>query len=102
MTQKLFLENRDTLTLDPENRIAVRGGHRHALTQQETALLTEMMKRSNAPVTRGELLCSAWGYIAPGTSRTVDVHVQHLRKKLGPGLIDTVYRTGYCLRALAG
>ncbi len=33
-----------------------------------------------------------------GITRTVDVHVQRLRRKLGPQSIETVYKTGYRLR----
>ena len=48
---------------------------------------------------REELLRDAWGYASPGDTRTVDVHVQRLRKKLGFACIETVYRLGYKLRA---
>ncbi|MBQ2977930.1 MAG: winged helix-turn-helix transcriptional regulator, partial [Clostridia bacterium] len=47
---------------------------------------------------RTELLQSAWGYASPGDTRTVDVHIQRLRKKLGVSCIETVFRAGYRLQ----
>ena len=52
-------------------------------------------------LSREELLQKAWGYVIPGETRTVDVHIQRLRKKLGFSCIETVYRRGYKLRAQA-
>ncbi|MDD6041358.1 MAG: winged helix-turn-helix domain-containing protein, partial [Clostridia bacterium] len=50
------------------------------------------------PVSREQLLRTAWGYQSMGETRTVDVHVQRLRKKLGGDYIETVYKCGYRLR----
>ena len=50
------------------------------------------------PVSREQLLREAWGYQSMGETRTVDVHVQRLRKKLGEDWIETVYKCGYRLR----
>ena len=47
-------------------------------------------------VTRDQLLESVWGFLAPGETRTAEVHVAQLRKKLGtPELIRTVRGLGY-------
>ena len=47
-------------------------------------------------MTRDELLEAVWGYQSPGQTRTVEVHVAQLRKKLGyPELIRTVRGLGY-------
>jgi len=47
---------------------------------------------------RGDLLHTAWGYPSIGITRTVDVHIQHLRRKLGlKQEIQTIYRVGYTL-----
>ena len=47
-------------------------------------------------VTRDELLESVWGFVSPGETRTVEVHIAQLRKKLGhPDLIETVRGLGY-------
>lgn len=69
------------------------------LTAQECSLMQALMTCPNTPISREELLSTAWGYQSAGMSRTVDVHVQRLRKKLGNQAIETVYRKGYCLRA---
>ena len=44
------------------------------------------------------LLRTAWGYQDLGETRTVDVHIQRLRRKLGKSCIETVYKTGYKLK----
>ena len=69
------------------------------LTHQEFSLLQELAQNIDRPVSRQELLRDAWGYVCPGETRTVDVHIQRLRKKLGFFCIETVYRRGYKLRA---
>jgi DNA-binding response OmpR family regulator len=54
------------------------------------------MVRSGRVVTRDELLEGVWGFVAPGQTRTVEVHLAQLRKKLGhPELIRTVRGVGY-------
>lgn len=88
------------LFVNEESRQVVVNGHACPLTQQEYSLLTMLMQHLNQPVSREELLRIAWGYVCPGTTRTVDVHVQRLRKKIGCPCIETVYRQGYKLRAM--
>ena len=62
------------------------------------ALLLALMNQPDTPVSREQLLREAWGYQSMGETRTVDVHVQRLRKKLGEDWIETVYKCGYRLR----
>ena len=69
-----------------------------SLTAQEFELLQALMRSPDTPVSRQELLRTAWGYQSIGITRTVDVHVQRLRRKLGAKAIETVYKTGYRLR----
>jgi DNA-binding response OmpR family regulator len=47
--------------------------------------------------TRDELLEQVWGFDYVGGTRTVDIHIQRLRKKLGPhqAILQTVYGIGY-------
>ena len=66
---------------------------------EKAHVLQELAQNINRALSREELLRAAWGYICPGATRTVDVHVQRLRKKLGFSCIETVYRQGYKLRA---
>jgi DNA-binding response OmpR family regulator len=66
------------------------------LTQREFDLLDYLLLHAGQVVTRDQLLESVWGFLAPGETRTVEVHVAQLRKKLGlPGLIKTVRGLGY-------
>ncbi len=89
------------LAIDEETMAVYVDGEPCPLTQQEFSLLQELALNVDRPVSREELLRDAWGYMCPGDTRTVDVHVQRLRKKLGFSCIETIYRCGYKLRAQA-
>jgi DNA-binding response OmpR family regulator len=66
------------------------------LTQREFDLLEYLLRNSGQVVSRDQLLESVWGFRSPGETRTVEVHVAQLRKKLGrPELIRTVRGLGY-------
>ena len=86
------------LHLDETERVAHLDGRRVELTAQEFALLLALMEKPDVPVSREQLLRKAWGYQSMGETRTVDVHVQRLRKKLGGECIETVYKCGYRLK----
>lgn len=68
-----------------------------ALTMKEYALLRLLMENRGMAFTREQLLDKIWDYAYIGGSRTVDVHVQTLRAKLGEcsGMIETVRGVGY-------
>ena len=85
--------------IDESDRSVYLDGSRRALTEQEYSLLSELAQHPGEAVSREELLKNAWGYVYPGETRTVDVHIQRLRKKLGFRAIETVYRCGYKLKA---
>jgi two-component system alkaline phosphatase synthesis response regulator PhoP len=73
-----------------------------SLTRKEFDLLAELMRRRGLVLSREKLLERVWGYRHPGETRTVDVHVRQLRKKLGTEaakLIETVVGVGYRLRS---
>ena len=91
-------EGNRELRVDEEERVALLDGRRVELTAQEMALLLALMEKPDTPVSREQLLRKAWGYQSIGETRTVDVHVQRLRKKLGGEYIETVYKCGYRLR----
>ena len=80
----------------------VRVGDREViLTRKEFDLLVHLMKSRGRVVTRNRLLEHVWGYDHPGETRTVDVHVRQLRKKLGEpagDLVETVVGVGYRFR----
>ena len=71
-------------------------GREVELTQREFDLLEYLLRHSGQVVSRDQLLESVWGFVSLGETRTVEVHVAQLRKKLGrPELIRTVRGLGY-------
>lgn len=68
------------------------------LTPKEFQLLETLIINKNLALSRNKLLELVWGYDYEGESRTVDMHILHLRKKLGwDDVIQTVYKIGYRL-----
>jgi DNA-binding response OmpR family regulator len=66
------------------------------LTAKEFDLLAYFVDHSGIVLSRDRLLDRVWGLAFPGGTRTVDVHVAQLRKKLGrPELIRTIRGAGY-------
>lgn len=71
------------------------------LTRKEFDLLHIFMQNVGKVLTREILLQKVWGYEYEGETRTVDVHIRHLRRKLGPEgetRIETIHGVGYKLR----
>ena len=89
------------LTIDPSRREARLGETALDLRTQEFDLLMAFVEHKSLVLTREQLLNLAWGYDYLGQTRTVDVHVAHLRKKMAGGLvkIETVTGVGYKLVA---
>lgn len=87
-----------SLRLNTVSREATLDGEHLDLTAQEFALLLALMQSPETALSREELLRTAWGYQGIGETRTVDVHVQRLRRKLGSSCIETVYKHGYRLK----
>ena len=84
------------LTLARGAREVYVDGREVELTQREFDLLEYLLRNAGKVVTRDQLLESVWGFLTPGETRTVEVHVAQLRKKLGrPDLIKTVRGLGY-------
>jgi DNA-binding response OmpR family regulator len=80
----------------PSRREARLEGAELELTQKEFDLLAHLIERAPHVVTRGELLEQVWGFASPGETRTIDLHVAQLRRKLAPhDLIRTVRGVGY-------
>lgn len=86
------------LLLDTLHHRVTMAGEHLTLTAQEFALLEVLVKTPGSAVSRETLLRTAWGYQDLGETRTVDVHIQRLRRKLGKSCIETVYKTGYKLK----
>lgn len=90
------------LSVDFAARRVTKGGADIALTALEFDLLAMFVRRRNTALSREELLHGVWGYDYAGETRTVDVHVQRLRNKIGPERIETVYKFGYRFSAEEG
>lgn len=71
-------------------------GERVALTPKEFDLLVTLIDNRGIVLTREQLLERVWGFTFLGDSRTIDVHVRQLRRKLEDACpIQTVWGTGY-------
>ncbi len=85
-----------SVTLSRSAREVLVDGKLVELTQREFDLLEYLFRNAGQVVTRDQLLESVWGFLSPGETRTVEVHVAQLRKKLGQqDLIKTVRGLGY-------
>jgi two-component system, OmpR family, response regulator MprA len=88
------------LVCDLGTREVVRGGRQIELTAREFDVLTHLLAHPRRVVSREAFLRAVWGYPVDVETNVVDVHVGHLRRKLGePPLIRTVWGVGYSLRA---
>jgi DNA-binding response OmpR family regulator len=77
-------------------RVALTGGQEVKLTGKEFDLLTILIENAGLVLSREKLLDEVWGMTYPGNTRTVDVHIAQLRRKLGlQDLILTVRGAGY-------
>lgn len=86
--------------VDLNKRTVEMNGQEVALTPQEYNLLEVFIRNKNIALSREKLLELAWGYDYEGETKTVDVHVQKLRKKLGlEHMIKTITKLGYRLEA---
>jgi DNA-binding response OmpR family regulator len=85
------------LTIDPARREVLAGESRLELRTQEFELLLTMARQPGRVFTREQLLQQAWGFDFYGQTRTVDVHIAHLRKRLAgsSAQIETVTGVGY-------
>lgn len=86
------------ITIDLDSRTVYKGREPVALKPMEYALLCTFVKHPGMVLTREKLLHQVWGDEYIGETRTVDVHVAALRKKLGlSDQLATVFKLGYRL-----
>jgi DNA-binding response OmpR family regulator len=88
------------VSIDPNRRELTVAGEAIDLRAKEFDLLLSLMENRGVVLSREQLLNLVWGYDFYGQTRTVDVHVAHLRKKLAASkevTIDTVTGVGYKL-----
>lgn len=84
------------MTISEEGRSVTQNGKNIDLTPKEFDLLVWFIRHPGQVFTRMMLLEQIWGYDFMGDTRTVDIHVQRLRKKLNiGGKIVTVFGVGY-------
>jgi DNA-binding response OmpR family regulator len=93
------LEHGD-LMIDAGSREVTVGNEEIQLAPKEFDLLWELLDHRGLVLTRDQLLERVWGYTFAGDTRTVDVHVRQLRRKLGDASpIVTVWGVGYKVSA---
>ena len=90
------------VSVDAASRTVTRAGAPVALTPKEFDLLVALLRRKGAVAGRFELLKEVWGHQTEVATRTVDIHVAELRRKLEadpstPKHILTVWKAGYRL-----
>lgn len=91
------------IMIDSENYEAFRNGEKMILTLKEYELLKALASSPGRVLSRDFLLDRIWGHEYFGETRTVDVHIRHIRQKLGEdaAMIETVRGVGYKLTATA-
>jgi two-component system, OmpR family, alkaline phosphatase synthesis response regulator PhoP len=96
--RSLSIFSLDGTVVNLESRVVTVNGIETELTLREYELLEILIKNKNIALSREKLLKMAWEYDYFGETRTVDVHIQKLRKKLNwDDRIKTVYKMGYRL-----
>lgn len=86
------------INVDLESRKVFQNGKEIELTVKEFDLLVELIRNKNIAQYRDKLYEKIWNEPFMGDTRTLDTHIQRLRKKLGwEDYIKTVFRSGYRL-----
>lgn len=88
----------DNIELDTKFHSCKQNGQPVNLTPKEFDLLEFFIKHTDVAITRLQLLSTIWGYEFEGESRTIDIHIQQLRKKLNlKDKLVTIPKLGYRL-----
>lgn len=90
----------DELTIDPERHQVIFRGEKVELTSREFDLIHFLSRNRGVVFTRDQLLDKVWGIDYAGETRTVDVHIRYIRRKLGLSeqedrYIQTIRGKGY-------
>jgi two-component system response regulator QseB len=83
------------IELDPVRRTVTRGGEPVELSAREFAVLEALLRRPGAVLSRRQLEEAVYGWGEEVASNAVEVHVHHLRRKLGAQAIRNVRGVGY-------
>ena len=101
MTDRKEIFTLGELCVDLQSHRVMAGEEEVSLTLKEYELLEYFIQNQNIALTREQLIEKVWGYDYEGDTRTVDVHVAMLRRKLNLGSkLTTVYKLGYRLEVL--
>lgn len=84
-----------SLALDPLRKVVTQGGTTIDLSAKEFAVLEALMQRPGAVLSRAQLEESVYGWGDEVGSNAIEVHLHHLRKKLGAAVIKNVRGVGY-------
>lgn len=92
--------NKSEIKFDLENNCIYVDGKQVKLLSQEVKVLEYFLEHQNQIIQRYQLLSAVWGYDGNATTRTVDVHIARLRKKMGDAsnahtYIQTIRHQGY-------
>ncbi|MEY8389153.1 response regulator transcription factor [Oscillospiraceae bacterium 38-13] len=91
------------IEIDTASRVVRKGGQPVALTAKEYDLLLLFMQNRNIALYRDRIYEKVWGEEFLGDSRTVDLHIQRMRKKLGlESRLVAIYKVGYRLESEGG
>lgn len=89
----------DNIEIHLEQHKVFKDGQEVELTYKEFELLRLLAENMGMVMSREKLLQLVWDYDYEGYTRTVDMHIQRLRNKLGTDKIKTIYKVGYRLEA---
>lgn len=89
------------LAIDLATRSVVKAGQPLDLTARELAVLLALAKRPGVTLSRDQLIEALYGWEGSIESNAIDVHIHHLRRKLGADIIETQRGLGWRLAATA-
>ena len=96
-TEDVIVE--DDIVIDMSSMTVTKGGRQIVLTLKEFNLLVLLVRNKNVALYREVIYENVWGSDYMGDSRTVDLHIQRIRKKLGwEKKIESIYKVGYRLK----
>ncbi|MFZ3043681.1 MAG: response regulator transcription factor [Minisyncoccia bacterium] len=91
------------ITLNPGSRRVLLAGKEVKLTLKEFGILEYLMRHPNKVITRDDILFNVWDFHFDSFSNVVDVHINHLRKKINKGkrknFLETIRGVGYRINA---
>ena len=93
------------LEVDLKGRSVTLDSQHLALTRKEYELLSLLVENAGEVIRREVLLMRVWGYSKEIRTRTLDVHIRRLRKKLGAhsqGYLETIFGVGYRFQPFFG